>query len=82
MYGSDLFFAGQLGESNISPARWLVPFDRRRSLVDDKIGVGEAGEDFKKLARTVLDAPKPAADKAAAKVKETVSKVISTTDWP
>ncbi len=57
-------------------ARWINNLDRRRSLVDDKIAVGEAGEDFKKLARTVLDTPKPAASKAAAKVKETVSKVI------
>ena len=50
-----------------------------RSLVDDKIAVGEAGKDFKKLASTVLETPGPAAKKAAAKaqaaVKDTVAKV-------
>ncbi len=46
-----------------------------RSLVNDKIAVGEAGKDFQKLARTVLETPEPAAKKAAAKVQETAEKV-------
>ena len=45
--------------------------------MNDKIAVGEAGKDFQKLARTVLETPEPAAKKAAAKVKETAEKV-----WP
>lgn len=43
--------------------------------MNDKIAVGEAGKDFQKLARTVLETPEPAAKKAAAKVKETAEKV-------
>ena len=43
--------------------------------MDEKIAVGEAGKDFQKLARTVLEAPEPAAKKAAAKVKEATEKV-------
>ena len=48
--------------------------------MNDKIAVGEAGKDFQKLARTVLEAPEPAAKKAAAKSKETAEKVCCTAE--
>ena len=48
--------------------------------MNDKIAVGEAGKDFQKLARTVLETPEPAAKKAAAKVKETADKVGRTAE--
>ena len=50
--------------------------------MDDKIAVGEAGKDFQKLARTVLETPEPAAKKAAAKVKETAGKVCAGSALP
>lgn len=81
--GSVLELVGLFGAVNLVGRNFLFAKDRKRtnrelrSLVDDRIAVQDAGEDLKKLARTVLETPAPAVEKAAKKLEATASKIES-----
>lgn len=56
------------------------PFPQHRELVEEKIRVGEAGEDLKKLASTVLDIQVAEEAAAAAEATTTAAAAVVSSD--
>lgn len=57
-----------------NPADMLIACGLHRTLVEE-VGAQDAGDDFQKIARTVLELPQPAALKAAEKIDAAVNEV-------